>query len=130
MQNPRIAGDQPIAAMAKNALMIASQELRLVAYRQPYHLGHAEQRAALLHTLDVELDRVANLPPIQLCAKYVIYLVVAGGEPVLIPEAEVLPWVSGYALAKGGRRAADRVSYRLEMLTWPLDDDVEGTSVP
>lgn len=113
----RIAVDQPIATKAKQALMIGSQELRLFAYRQPYHLGHVDQREALLETLNTEFRRTTALPPKSVSGRLVVYLVVADGEPVLIPENDVLAWVLAYALAKGGRAAADRVSYRPDMLT-------------
>jgi hypothetical protein len=113
----RIAVEQSIATKAKQALMIGSQELRLFAYRHPYHLGHVDQREVLLETLHGEFKRSAALPPKSVSSRLVVYLVVAEGEPLLIPENDVLPWVFAYALAKGGRAAAARVSYRPDMLT-------------
>lgn len=123
----RIAARQAVATKAKQALMIGSGELGLFGYRQPYNLGYASQRAALLQTLSAEFGRGAELPDQpasekqqvqgQEFATLVVYLVVADGEPILIPEVEVLPWVFGYVFAKAGRDVAQRVSYRAEMLT-------------
>ncbi len=113
----RIALRQPVATKAKQSLMILAQELRLVTYWGVYHLGHVDQRESLLHTLHTEFSRGAGLPPREKCAKLVVYLVSADGEPHLIPEDQVLPWVEAYAFAKGGRAMADRVSYLPYMLT-------------
>lgn len=113
----RIGLDQPIATKAKQALMIGFQELRLFAYRQPFHLGYSEQRESLLHTLHTEFNRGVTLPAEDTSKKLVVYLVVFEGEPLLLAEHEVLPWVFAIALAKGGRAMAERVSYRPEMLT-------------
>lgn len=126
----RIEPVQSIATKAKQALMIAGQELEALVYRQPYHLGHQEQRDDLLETLRSEFGRTATLPPIELSSRLVVYLVVAAGppvkgtrkpvgEPILIPEVEVLPWVFAYVFGKLGRAAAERVGYRAEMLTTP-----------
>lgn len=113
----RIAAGQPVATKAKQSLMIGSQELEMFVYRQPYHLGHASQREALLHTLEAEFGRTAELPTLEASTRLVVYLVVVDDEPILIPEVEVLPWVFGYVFAKAGREVAQRVSYRSEMLT-------------
>jgi hypothetical protein len=132
----RIAVGQPVATQARQSLMIGSQELQAFTYRQPYHLGYADVREQLLHTLRSEFGRTADLPTQaapekvqqktgQQFATLVVYLVVVDdthgkrNEPVLIPEDEVLPWVFGYVLGRSGPVAAQRVSYRPEMLTTP-----------
>jgi len=128
----RIAAGQPVATKAKQAPMIACQQLQLLTFRQPYHMGFHDQRRDLLHTLATEFGRTAVLPPMEASAKLVLYLVVVDErvvdgkkttvrQPLLIPEVEVLPWVFGYVLAKAGREAAERVSYRPEILTQVIE---------
>ena len=109
----RIRADQSVAAKAMQALMILSNELRLAVYRQPYQLGDTAQREALLHTLNTEFDTTIDLPK---KGRHVMYLVIVEGAPLLLHVDEVLPWVIGYAHAKGGIDAARRVSYRADML--------------
>jgi hypothetical protein len=134
----RIDPNDTGAVRAKNALMIASQELRLFAYHQPYDLDDPEQRAELEHTLATEFNRTIEMPAPGVPsartavrggrpagAAGVFYLIVlrqrgAGrttGEPVLVPESDVLAFVFGFALAASGRGAAQRVHYRTGMLT-------------
>lgn len=124
---PHIAADQPVAVMAKQVLMTVS-ERRLITYRQVYHLGYTDQRQSLLHTLEKEFHRTADLPTPVMVGKnkdkfafnMVFYLVIADGEPILLPEEQVLPWVFGYVFGKAGREAAERISYRPDMLTTKL----------
>ena len=109
----RIRPAQSVAAKAMQALMILSNELKLVVYRQPYQLGDTAQREALLHTLNTEFNTTIELPK---KGRTVAFLVVVEGKPLLLHTDEVLPFAVGYALAKGGLDAARRVSYRADML--------------
>jgi len=118
----RIAPSQSPAAKAKQSLMVAAGELRILTYREPYQLSDRAQRDSLLHTLNTEFDETIPLP----ADGGVFYLIVvedpakAGGKPkrrpVIVPENDVQAWVVGYAVAKVGIEQARRVSYRAEML--------------
>lgn len=118
----RIAPSQSVAAKAKQSLMVAAGELRILTYREPYQLSDVKQRDSLLHTLNTEFDETIPLPG----DGGVFYLIViedpaAPGKkprrrPVLLPENDVQAWVVGYAVAKVGIELARRVSYRAEML--------------
>ncbi len=113
----RIAAHQAMAAKAKQALMIADEELRLLLYRQPYQLANDMQRASLLNTLREEFD--AEIPLVTLDRKTTGFLVVYDGTPIIVYEADALPFVLGIALATGGIDMARRVSYRVDMLPAP-----------
>jgi hypothetical protein len=112
----RIAANQSLPAKAKQALMIANQELGILIYREPVQIANADQRASVLHLVNTEFNCTIALPGRQ---RGMFYLVVFDGVPSLIPESDVLPVVWAYALAKGGIEMARRVSYRPEMLPAP-----------
>lgn len=103
---------QALTTKAKQSLFVLSRELELAVYREPYHLGHESQRDDLLFTLEQDYNGAkVDLPPIEECAKQVVYLVIMEGVPHILPESHVLGTVYGYALGKAGIAAADRVSY-------------------
>lgn len=125
----RIAADQSGGTIAKQALMVASNELGVLTYRQPYQLADAAQRDCLLHTLNTEFDTTIPLPPIKYdnvgkarkARSAIFYLIVdlELKQPVLLPENDVVPFVLGLVLARCGIEAARRVTYRAEMLPVP-----------
>jgi hypothetical protein len=116
---PRIE-QQATAVMTKQALMIASQELGLLTYRQPYHLGHASQRRDLIETVRSETGMTVVLPVQATTSRMTVYLIFVDGHPMLMREDKVLAWLEGFVLGRAGHDAAARVSYESDMMqeTW------------
>lgn len=112
----RIAPGQSVGQTAKQSLMIASGELEILGYRGLYQLGQPAQRQSLLHTLNTEFDVT-----IPLADRGVFYPIVDLDQrlPVALPEADVVAFVLGYGLARGGIDAARRLTYRPDMLPLP-----------
>jgi len=114
----RIAERQAPAAKAKQALMIAANELRVFTFYSPYQLADPGQRESLRVQLAEQFG--ATIPMPQETAG-VFHLVVLDGVPLLIPENDALAFTFGVVLARRGLDAARRVSYRPEMLPAPKE---------
>lgn len=115
----RIAAGQSGGTVARQALMIAANELGVLGYRQPYQLGDSTQRTHLLHTLNTEFNTTIPLPPKDTRAVFYLVVDLELRKPILVPESDVVPFVFGYVLRAAGLAAAQRVSYRAEMLPVP-----------
>lgn len=122
----RIAPGQSGGHMARQALMIAAKELRVITYREPYQMADPDQRDCLLHTLNTEFDQTIPLPPVEYDRSgeprsSVFYLIVdlKTRIPILLPEGDVVPFVLALVFARQGIDAARRVTYRAEMLPAP-----------
>lgn len=111
----RILSEQSTGSKAKQALMVASQELGVFTYREGYQLSDPDQRDALEHTLRHEFNTSIALPEVG-DIYTVSYLVVINGAPVLVPEEDAVQFTLGAVLALAGVQAARRVSYRPGML--------------
>jgi hypothetical protein len=114
----RIAAKQAPAAKAKQALMIAANELGVFTFYFPCQLGDAEQRESLRTLLAEQFDSAIPMPEET---TGVFHLVVLDGVPLLIPENDALAFTAGVVLARLGLDAARRVSYRPEMLPAPKE---------
>lgn len=112
----RMLPAQATGAKAKQAAMIAANELRLLTYREGYQLADPAQRASLEYTLREEFDTAIALPEVAPDGSAVSYLLVVNGVPVLVPEDDMQPFIAGVVLALGGVGPARRVSYRPDML--------------
>lgn len=110
----RIMPGQATPAMAKQALMILANELRMVTYREPYNLGDPAHVASLLHTLKTELNQTIPLPDEP---TGIFYLIVCKGQAALIAQQDVAAVAWGIAFALGGMPAAQRISWRPEQVT-------------
>jgi hypothetical protein len=95
---------------AQTAAIVGGHTLKLFTYYQPYDLRHADQAAALRAVYRTEFNR--ECPLASHGSAPVRYLLVVDGEPVLLPEAEVPPFVIGIAFGKLGWHAALKVLYR------------------
>jgi hypothetical protein len=114
----RIASKQAPAAKAKQALMIAANELGVFTFYSPYQLSDPDQRDALNVQLDEQFGAAIPMPK---DTAGVFHLVVLDGVPLLIPENDALAFTFGVVLARLGLDAARRVSYRPEMLPAPKE---------
>jgi len=109
----RIAAKQAPAAKAKQALMIAANELGVFTFYFPCQLADAEQRDSLRALLAEQFGAKIPMPEET---TGVFHLVVLDDVPLLIPENDALAFTFGVVLARLGLDAARRVSYRPEML--------------
>lgn len=114
----RIRTNQAAAARAKQALMIASNELGIFTYYWPHQLADPAQRDSLLHML---AEQFSATLPLTDDPSGVFYLVVLDDEPILVPEADALAFTLGVVLGRRGIEEARRVSYRAEMLPAPQE---------
>lgn len=94
---------------AQAAAMVGAHKLRLFTYYQPYDLRRDDQRAAL----EAVYRTVFNRPcPVTAPGDAPVrYLFLVDGQPFLLPEAAVPPFVLGVAAGKLGYAVAREVLY-------------------
>lgn len=114
----RIAAYQAPAAKAKQAAMIAANELGIFTYFWPVQLADAEQRDSLRRLL---AEQYGSEIPMPADTTGVFLFIELDGVPALIPENDAPAFVLGVVLGKRGLDAARRVTYRPEMLPAPQE---------